>query len=667
MHATPNDESTRPDRPLLNIFLLGHMRVLSSTGLSLLPTGTKTRALLAILALSNRRPVARTRLAELLWSTRAPEQARASLRQEIHRLMDILSPLGPEVLDVQRHTLAIRPGLTDIDTEHVLRTTAQTVMDLPNPLPPLLEDLSAVDPGFALWLEEERNRLLDHKTAQLEALLASTPDAATTMAATQRLLRLNPLNEGAWRAHILAAIRNKEEGAALLGAETCLRTFENTLGTTPGQQTMRLIAQLRAMHRHTAQAARPSPAISPQVTPATTSQPAPEPAPLSATVFLSYASTQGPGVALAEQFRSELGLDMAMHGVMDISVQAERFAAPPLHTLSPRGRWDFLVSITVINSTEDEATCLLQAFDTRLDNTIVWGHRLHLSTSTLSGLANRFASVLLFSLFMAEARRVTHRPVAELSAFGLGLRALSMSLRRDAAQNTTIEHLLAEAEKRAPDNPFLFFVHTHYLLLRMYEEWSMPVAEFVQPLLGMLKRNFALFPDNVAVHYMLTAVLFYAGQPAEARFLLEQTHITLSTDSRASIQAMQDGLAALCRGDAVTAAHIYTDFFGIAPTAPFFTAPDQEFILSCFLAGRHEETLRLAREILATSADRSAILVPALAAANMLGHQSLAQDYRQRLHRLQTPLTCKAVEGHYGYLPPAMVQKLCRALHLPQP
>lgn len=670
MHAPHRPDGPQPDHPLLNIFLLGHMRVLSSTGLSLLPTGTKTRALLAILALSNRRPVARTRLAELLWSTRAPEQARASLRQEIHRLMDILSPLGPEVLDVQRHTLAIRPGLTDIDVEHTLRTTPQTIMDLPNPLPPLLEDLSAVDPAFAIWLEEERNRLLDHKVAQLEALIASTTDPATTMSATHRLLRLTPVNEGAWRAHIQAAIRNKEEGAALLGAETCLRTFETTLGTTPGQQTMALIAQLRATHLNNAQATRAAPATV-QPPSAATEQHAPAPpAPtLSATVFLNAASTakQTGGMALAEQFCRELGLDMAMLGVVDVSVQAEPTTAASFHTLTLRGRWDFLIGLTLISASEGEITCLLQAFDARTDNTIVWGHRLHLTTTTLRALSSRFAAVLLFSLLMGEARKVAATPVADLSPFGQGLRALTLSIRRDKGAYPAIDHLLEEAEKRAPDNQFLFFVHTHALLMRMYEEWSMPVADYIRPMLCMLRRNFALYPGNMALHAMLTAALFYANQPEEALFLHAQVPLDRNADSRASMQALQNGLAALCRGDAVRAVHIYGDFFGVAPTASFFAAPDQEFVLSCFLADRHEDTLRLAREILATSPDRSAILVPALAAANMLGHQSLAQDYRQRLHRLQTPLTPHSIEGHYGYLPPALRQKLCRALHLPQP
>ncbi|MBS0989018.1 hypothetical protein JK182_10140 [Acetobacter okinawensis] len=670
MHAPPSHNGPLPDRPLLNIFLLGHMRVVSSTGLSLLPTGTKTRALLAILALSNRRPVARTRLAELLWSTRAPEQARASLRQEIHRLMDILSPLGPEVLDVQRHTLAIRPGLTDIDVEHVLRTTAQTIMDLPNPLPPLLEDLSAVDPAFAIWLEEERTRLLDHKIIQLEALMDTATDPATIMAATHRLLRLTPLNEGAWRAHIQAAMRNKEEGAALLGAETCLRTFETTLGTTPGQQTMSLITQLRATHQSTTQATRPPHATIRHPSTSTSQLPPEPPLPtLAATVFLNAASTpeQAAGMALGEQFCRELGLDMAMHGVLDVSVQAEPASPALFHPLPLLGRWDYLIGVSILTTSEGEATCLLQAFDTRTDNTIVWGHRLHLTAATLRALSSRFAAVLLFSLLMGEARKVAGRPVAELSPFGQGLRALTLSVRRDRAAYPTIEHLLDGAQKRAPDNPFLFFVHTHYLLMRMYEEWSMPVADYTQPMLCMLRRNFALFPGNVALHSMLTTALFYANQTEEALFLHAQAPLAQPADSRASTQVLPNGLAALCRGDAVRAAHIYSDFFGVAPTAPFFTAPDQEFVLSCFLADRHEETLRLAREILATCPDRSAILVPALAAANMLGHQSLAQDYRQRLHRLQTPLTAQAVEGHYGYLPSAMRQKLCRALHLPQP
>ena len=133
------------------------------------------------------------------------------------------------------------------------------------------------------------------------------------------------------------------------------------------------------------------------------------------------------------------------------------------------------------------------------------------------------------------------------------------------------------------------------------------------------------------------------------------------------MRARPDGLSDRCRGDAEAAARIYTDVFNLAPAMPLFSTANQEFMLSCFRADQYEQALLHARGILATSPDRSAILVPALAAANMLGHQSLAQDYRQRLRRLQTPLNMHALEGHYAYLPPHLRQKLYHALQLPQP
>ena len=103
--------------------LIGRMEAWSLTSESLLPSGRKTRGLLAIVALSSPRPVLRSRLAELLWSRRPEEQARASLRQEIHRLLDGLSVSGRDILSVTRDSLALRPGVAWIDVDEVLRAT----------------------------------------------------------------------------------------------------------------------------------------------------------------------------------------------------------------------------------------------------------------------------------------------------------------------------------------------------------------------------------------------------------------------------------------------------------------------------------------------------------------------------------------------------------------
>src|ERR1700733_2420962 len=109
---------------VVRLSLIGHMEAWTQAGGSVLPLGRKTRALLAIVALAAPRPVVRSRLAELLWSRRHEEQARASLRQEIHRLLDALQTIGTDILVVTRDNVALRPGVVWGDVDQVLRATA---------------------------------------------------------------------------------------------------------------------------------------------------------------------------------------------------------------------------------------------------------------------------------------------------------------------------------------------------------------------------------------------------------------------------------------------------------------------------------------------------------------------------------------------------------------
>src|SRR5271165_2413356 len=108
---------------VLRLRLIGQMEAWTLTSESVLPAGRKTRALLAIIALSAPRPALRGRLAEMLWSRRPEEQARASLRQEIHRLLEILSPAGSEIIQVTRDHLSLRPGAVWTDVDEVMGAT----------------------------------------------------------------------------------------------------------------------------------------------------------------------------------------------------------------------------------------------------------------------------------------------------------------------------------------------------------------------------------------------------------------------------------------------------------------------------------------------------------------------------------------------------------------
>src|SRR6201994_586153 len=130
MADAPTRASTLPaasnalDHVVVRLRLIGQMEAWTIRTESVLPSGRKTRALLACIALAAPRPVLRGRLAEQLWSRRPEEQARASLRQEIHRLLDALSAAETEILLVTRDNLTLRPGAVWIDVEEVMQATA---------------------------------------------------------------------------------------------------------------------------------------------------------------------------------------------------------------------------------------------------------------------------------------------------------------------------------------------------------------------------------------------------------------------------------------------------------------------------------------------------------------------------------------------------------------
>ncbi len=117
----------------------------------------------------------RSRLAELLWSRRLEEQARASLRQEIHRLLEALQPAGPEIVRVTRDHLSLRPELVWIDVDEVLRATTTDPSSLALLDGELLDEFDGIDPALDQWLAAERERLRDRARTVAEALLTSRP------------------------------------------------------------------------------------------------------------------------------------------------------------------------------------------------------------------------------------------------------------------------------------------------------------------------------------------------------------------------------------------------------------------------------------------------------------------------------------------------------------
>jgi DNA-binding SARP family transcriptional activator len=244
-HLTPPGAT---DQVVVRMRLIGQMEAWTLTSENVLPAGRKTRALLAVIALSSPRPALRGRLAELLWSRRPEEQARASLRQEIHRLHEALAAAGTEVLQVTRDHLSLRSGTVWIDVEEVMRATTEQPTSLSLLDGDLLEDLDGVDPTFDAWLAAERERLRDRGRTVAEALLREQVDPEAAIPAAQRLLQIDRAHEGAWRALMRAHAARGERGMAIQAYDRCRAVLADLLDASPSVETQKLLAGLRRPH-----------------------------------------------------------------------------------------------------------------------------------------------------------------------------------------------------------------------------------------------------------------------------------------------------------------------------------------------------------------------------------------------------------------------------------
>ena len=247
--------SATPERAPANgltFELLGGFRVFGPDGAPLQFPSTKDEALLASLALSREGARSRDALTGLLWSTRAEEQARASLRQSLWSIKKSLGPGADAALVVDRRTVALRASAFDTDVARFEQLAAKKDPDSLEAAAKLyggdlLDGVSVRDPAWEEWLLAERERLRAMLLQVLTRLsLASLEhgNGPGAVRAASQLLAMDPVNEEGHRALMQAYLLNDQRGMALRQYEICRERLERELGVEPSEETERLRRQL---------------------------------------------------------------------------------------------------------------------------------------------------------------------------------------------------------------------------------------------------------------------------------------------------------------------------------------------------------------------------------------------------------------------------------------
>jgi TolB-like protein len=186
MAQTDCGEISRQACSFASAKLFGSFQFKAPGGDDIVISNRRARALLAMLCLTKGEAMDREHLSKLLWPGRFEAHSRASLRQCVLDLGKVLAPWGPDMLDVARTTIALKPGSiqTDLDDlEHALArgdhasATGQLIVIGTKPI---LDQMDFGD-AFNQWLAKQRAAVAKRLNVTGAALVPATASPCDTI------------------------------------------------------------------------------------------------------------------------------------------------------------------------------------------------------------------------------------------------------------------------------------------------------------------------------------------------------------------------------------------------------------------------------------------------------------------------------------------------------
>ena len=241
----------------LNLQVLGAFRVQDAAGAEIRIASRKGRALLAYLALRPGESHSRDRLATLLWEDADEELARTSLRQALAALRKSLPVDAHKALLADTESVGIDPAVVRSDLHAFRRAlSAGTRTSLQEAMThyrgDLLDGFDARSTAFDEWLTSERLTLrkqLSDALNKLAELCVANGDGEGALAASTKLVALEPLNEAAHRMVMEQHAKRSAYAEALRQYRVCRDVLRRELDVSPEPATEQLYRDLMKRRR----------------------------------------------------------------------------------------------------------------------------------------------------------------------------------------------------------------------------------------------------------------------------------------------------------------------------------------------------------------------------------------------------------------------------------
>jgi DNA-binding SARP family transcriptional activator len=234
---------------VLHLELLGDFRLRDESGALITISAKKSQAMLAFLGVKPSQLVSRDKMANLLWSSTAPEQARQSLRQTLSTLRRELAQVSPKKILVEEGDfLSLDASMVHVD---VVELESLIAAGTPEALDPatrmydgdFLDGFLIDEERFDQWVIAERDRL--HRLAlrahaQLVEQLSRVDAFDEAVAVAQRALRIDPLQESMHRTLMQLYTRSGDLLNALQQFDACAKVLRRELDVEPDAETKSL-------------------------------------------------------------------------------------------------------------------------------------------------------------------------------------------------------------------------------------------------------------------------------------------------------------------------------------------------------------------------------------------------------------------------------------------
>jgi DNA-binding SARP family transcriptional activator/TolB-like protein len=631
-------------RPVIRVRLAGQMEVWTVSGENILPTGRKTRALLASIALSAPRPALRGRLAELLWSRRPEEQARASLRQEIQLLLKALAPAKAEILRVTRDHLSLVPGAAWVDVEEINRAATGRLPALSLLDGELLEDLDGIDPTFDMWLTTERERVRDRARGMAETLMREHTEAAGTIAAAQRLLQIDRAHEEAWRALMSAYASQGERGMAIQAYDRCRAALADLLDAVPSADTQQLLQTIRGPSSKRLPTRPPHEALEtthrddgPPVNDNATWDGRPRGArigvlPPRGVGLPDDAAHLGP--SLANEITTALSRFRWMSVVSSNSLARFAQGNRDVGAIRRVGGIDFLVD-GAIQKSRNNLRVTLRLLDLRQDNQVIWARRFDRPAddplSVQEEISGEVAAQIEPVIMLTEAKRGAVQQEPDASAYHLILRAAPLIARLERAGFSRAGDYLARAIALEPDYAPAHAWYAAWHTLQISQGWN--AGNDDSEVLATELADRAIVLDSYsagtfAVAGHVRAVL--NRKPHEAAPLHERA---LELNPNLAAAWVLSAVTHIFLGDMNEAERRYQRYKVLSPLDPYSFMFDGLFALFHVLKRDHQAAVTIGRSVTQLNPSYTAGYKPYLSA---LGHLGGTREAGLILRRLLT-------------------------------